>query len=430
MKLNKHHALGLVFCALLLIGGGLVWAQFTNKFASFERVSLETSKVGLQLPSRADIKVRGVIVGEVLDVTTEENGAVIGLGIFPEHIDTIPSNVTGSIEPKTLFGEKYVNLVIPSDPSSSALQDGDVITRTEVAIEVEQVLNDLFPLLRAVQPADLNLMLNAIATALEGQGNDLGDNLETLDSYLKRMNPQVDPLVEDLRLTAEMADLYADVFPEIAQILRNQIVTLGTLEEREQRLNTLFTDVAAFSGTAERFLDDNRDNMVRLGRLGVQQLRLLERYSPIYPCLLEGLVTSAANNAEAFRNYTLHINLQLLPVQPRGYTPDDAPRYGARNGPDCLTLPNPPYNQQNKAPWPGNFDDGIDRPTGKGSIRVPTGFDAALLDSAAGFVGSEAEAELLRSILSPVLGVGSADVPDLGLLLLAPMARGAEVNLR
>ena len=53
-----------------------------------------------------------------------------------------------------------------------------------------------------MQPAKLNMTLNAIATALEGRGDQLGENLETIDDYLKRLNPQIPALVEDLRLTA------------------------------------------------------------------------------------------------------------------------------------------------------------------------------------------------------------------------------------
>ena len=85
---------------------------------------------------------------------------------------TIPSNVTGAIVPKTLFGEKYVSLVVPDDPSPRARsQPGATITRTEVPVEVQKVLADLYPLLRTVQPADINLTLNAISTALEGRGD-------------------------------------------------------------------------------------------------------------------------------------------------------------------------------------------------------------------------------------------------------------------
>jgi phospholipid/cholesterol/gamma-HCH transport system substrate-binding protein len=37
---------------------------------------------------------------------------------------------------------------------------------------------------------------------------------------------------------------------------------------------------------------------------------------------------------------------------------------------------------------------------------------------------------LLKSLLGPALGLTAGDVPDLGVLLVGPMARGAEVSLR
>ena len=39
-----------------------------------------------------------------------------------------------------------------------------------------------------------------MATALEGRGELIGENLVTVDSYLKRINPQIPDIVEDLRL--------------------------------------------------------------------------------------------------------------------------------------------------------------------------------------------------------------------------------------
>ena len=103
------------------------------------------------------------------------------------------------------------------------------------------MLNDLYPLLTTVQPAQLNMTLNALSTALEGRGDELGENLETIDAYLKRINPQIPGLVEDLRLTAQVSDTYADVLPEVAQILDNTITTGQTLEGREAQLHALFT---------------------------------------------------------------------------------------------------------------------------------------------------------------------------------------------
>ena len=106
------------------------------------------------------------------------------------------------------------------------------------------MLNDLYPLLTTVQPAQLNMTLNALSTALEGRGDELGENLETVDAYLKRINPQIPDLVEDLRLTAQVSDTYADVLPEVAQILDNTVTTATTLEGREAQLHALFTDIS------------------------------------------------------------------------------------------------------------------------------------------------------------------------------------------
>ena len=423
---QSHKILGVLFLVLLIFAVWMTNAIFTKKFADYDEVTLQTSKIGLQLPTRADVKIRGVIVGEVLSFESSAEGAELTLGIYPDEMDTIPANVTGSIVPKTLFGEKYVSLEIPESGPEGQLDVNAVISRSEVSIEVEKVLSDLYPLLRTVQPAEVNKTLNAMATALEGRGERLGENLEIVDSYLKRVNPQIPDIVEDLRLTAQVSDLYADVMPEIASILRNTITTTQTLESRDAKVRALYTDVAAFSETSRDFLAENGDNLIRLGEVSEAQLRVFAKYAPEYPCLTGGIVNAGKLQAEAFRGFTLHIVLEQLPVQPRGYGPNDAPRFGETRGPNCLKLPNPPWSQSNPVRHQPNMDDGVDEPTGKGTSRVAPGYST----SGIGFAGSSAESAMLNSLLGPTLGVSARDVPDLGALLVAPMARGAEVSLR
>ena len=111
--------------------------------------------------------------------------------------------------------------------------------------------------------------------------------------------------------------------------------------------------------------------------------------------------------------------------QPRGYGPQDAPVYGDKRGPHCGQLPSPSYSQANPGTQP-DFVDGVDEPTGKGTSRVAPGWSG----TAAGFAGGREESALLKALLAPGLGVSGDDVPDLGVLLVGPMARGAEVSLR
>jgi phospholipid/cholesterol/gamma-HCH transport system substrate-binding protein len=432
-------ALGIVFVALLLTAVWLTYAVFTQKFVDVVPVTLRTSRIGLQLPDLADVKIRGVIVGEVRDMTTQGRTAVLDLAMDPSEVDTIPANVSALILPKTLFGQKYVALQVPEHPTSDTLSAGDVIEDTNPPLEVEKVLSDMYPLLRAVRPADLSRTLNAVATALDGRGARLGDNLVRLDGYLKKLNPQVPGMVEDLRLLTTVSDNYADVMPELGRLLRNQVVTGNTVVDKEQELRALFNDVAGFSDTTRDFLEVNDDNIIRLGEVSVPTLDLLERYSPEYPCLAKGMANWIPRMSQGYRGYTLHINLETIPHQPTGYGPPDQPEYGAHYGPSCATLPTPPYSQADPGPQPAflkqrESDDGIAGSHGK--YRTPPGFGSAGLPGlsepsvTSGWSGTEAEQKVVDAVAAPVLGVPADDVPDVATLLLGPIARGNEVSVR
>jgi phospholipid/cholesterol/gamma-HCH transport system substrate-binding protein len=420
-----HRVLGVVFLALVLFFGWATYAIFTKKFVDYLPVTVRTSSVGLQLPALADVKIRGVIVGEVREMTTAGDGARLELAISPDKAHIIPANTTVRILPKTLFGEKYVALQVPRSPSAEHIESGDVITESEVAIEVEKVLNDFYPLLRAVQPAQLNYTLTAVATALEGRGEALGANLATLEDYLGRVNPQIPALVEDLRMLSGVSDTYRSVLPELARLLRNSVTTGATFVDQEQKITALFDDVARFSSTTRDFLQQNGENIIRLGELGQAQLPVFAKYAPEYPCLLQGQADWIPQMNSGWRGHGLHINLEMLPKQPRGYSPADSPRYGAKSGAHCETLPHPPYSQANPGPQPPEsaIDDGVDESYGK--RRAAPSFDLS-----SGYAGTAAERSVVNAFAAPVMGVPSDGVPDVATLLLGPLARGTEVTLR
>ena len=150
--------------------------------------------------------------------------------------------------------------------------------------------------------------------------------------------------------TAQVSDIYADVLPEVGDDPaehgdhdRHARGPRGPAQRAvQQRLQVL-------RARARTFLDDNGDNLIRLGEVSRAQLRVLARYSTEFPCLLEGIVNAGERQAEAFRGFTLHIVLETLPNQPRAYTPADVPRLGEDRGPTCLHLPNPPGSQEQPA---------------------------------------------------------------------------------
>jgi len=401
---------GVVFLAVLALLLSLSVAVYRQAFTPAVRISLEADSLGNQLDPRADVKLRGLQVGEVRSVHADGRKATLDIALKPEYAADIPSDVRARLLPKTLFGEKYVDLVAPARSSARPIRAGDVITqdRTRVGIELQQVMNDLLPLLRTVQPGKLNATLSAFATALEGRGDRIGDNLTRVEDYLHRLNPHLPSLTEDFARLADVAQVYGDAAPDLMEILRNTVTTSRTLVAERDRLASALTTTAGTADTAHDFLDANGDRLITLGQVSRPTLELFARYSPEYPCLFAGLVHEEQASEQAFRGGKMHITLEVVRQQ-GAYQPGEEPRYADRSGPNCRDLPHP------SVPAPGfHLNDG----SRKGSSSGPLGVSA-----------TRAEQRAVGSLVSPVMGLPADEVPPVATLLFGPMARGTAVSV-
>ncbi|MFH8656499.1 MCE family protein [Streptomyces afghaniensis] len=405
---------GVAFLAVLALLLSLAVAVYQQAFTSVVRITLEAGSLGNQLDPRADVKLRGLLVGEVRSVRADGEKATLDIALKPEYVAFIPSDVHARLLPKTLFGEKYVDLVAPRGSSARPIRAGDVITqdRTKAGMELQQLLNDLLPLLRTVEPAELNATLSAFATALEGRGDRIGDNLTRVESYLRRINPHLPSLKEDIARFADVAEVYGDAAPDLMRILRNTVTTSRTIVEKKDRLAAALRTTATVSGTGEDFFDANGDRLITLGRVSRPTLQLFARYSPEYPCLLEGLVRQEKASEEAFRGGRMRITLEVVRPQ-AAYEPGEEPRYAERSGPNCRDLPRPqvpaPHTKLNDGTSPG----------GSGGA-LPGGVDVS---------ATAAEQRAVGSLVAPVMGVPADEVPPVATLLFGPLARGTAVSV-
>jgi phospholipid/cholesterol/gamma-HCH transport system substrate-binding protein len=445
--------LGLTAIGLSVLMVWLTYAIYNKQFTDTVDVTLEASNVGLQLNPRSDVKLRGIVVGEVRTIETDGDGAKIDLALKPELVNLVPHGVSARILPKTLFGEKFVALVPPKQ-SDRALKAGDVIPRdrSTVGIEVEKVLNDALPLLKALEPADLNATLNALATALEGRGAEVGRTLTQLDAYLKKLNPHVPELVADLRRLTTVSGLYGDVLEDVVKVLRDAVVVGNTVTEKEPALQKFLTDVTTLSNHTDQVLQDNEQRLIRLGEVSRPVIHLLEWYAPMIRCTLQVQADTLPRINDVFRDGALNINLKIVANQATPYTPAERPKYGERwawtdKSRKCIfrdfeydRWPGPYGKDGRPGPWIQS-DDGVQGAHGKiaDDQRVrgddPSNGDLPPPESggsgAPGYqvVGTEAEQRMLNSLVGPAMGLRAEDVPGIATMMYGPLARGAEVSM-
>jgi ABC-type transporter Mla subunit MlaD len=91
---------GVAFLAVLALLVGLSVAKYAGAFRSGVPVTMEVDRVGNQLTSRADVKVRGMVVGQVDEVATNGAHAVVSMTIDPDKVATIPANVSARLLPQ------------------------------------------------------------------------------------------------------------------------------------------------------------------------------------------------------------------------------------------------------------------------------------------------------------------------------------------
>ncbi len=124
MTRTKDALIGVLYLVVIAALIVLSVMVYNKDFQSFTTVSLHTDAVGTALQDGSDVKVRGVLVGEVDDITTNGDGVTVHLRLDPDKAKSLPKNVQAQILPKTLFGERYVDLELPSAPSSDHLSSG------------------------------------------------------------------------------------------------------------------------------------------------------------------------------------------------------------------------------------------------------------------------------------------------------------------
>jgi phospholipid/cholesterol/gamma-HCH transport system substrate-binding protein len=437
---------GVLFLGVIAGLVGLAVGLYQKAFTPVVMITVQADRIGNQLSRGADVKARGLVVGEVRRITSDGTRATLHLALDQDLVAQLPSDAQARMIPKTLFGEKIVDLVLDDTSTARPLRDGDVIgqDRSQTARETSQALDDLLPLLQSLKPAQLSTTLNALSSALRGRGDRLGSNLELVDTYLQGLNPELPALRENLTGLADLTDTLDRTAPDVLAVLDDLSFTSRSLVDTRTQLDQFLTSTTTSTRRLDQLLTTNSNRLIRLAADSLPSLRAYQRYSPGFACLAKGLVAADRDITDTFGGLQpgLHITLEVVRDQ-GGFVPGDEPVYGDDSGPRCTGLPpGAPVR-----PFPADVEpvDGYCDAEETASPGVDTtcrdGVDqsgsatrsAVAADPARALAGRDADrlaADRLAvgAVVGPVLGVPAGEVPDLALLLFGPVARGTTVS--
>jgi phospholipid/cholesterol/gamma-HCH transport system substrate-binding protein len=421
---------GLLYIGLIGCLVALSIMIYNKDFTSFVTVTIRTDSVGSALQAGSDVKVRGVLIGSVKSISTDGSGAEVHVRLNPAQAHSLPANMTAQLLPKTLFGERYVDLDFPSVASAQHLRSGDVIeqNRSASAIELERLFGDLLPVLQAVQPQKLDATLSEIASALRGRGEQIAATLKTVSGYLHALAPAVPTLTHDIDDFAIAAKAYSTAAPEIVTAL-NGLTTLGqTLVHNREEFSNLLTQVTSTSHTIGGFIDPNSNTIIALSDDSLPSLQILAKYASEFPCLSKALVDYIPRANAAFGVGTsqpgAHVILHVVPASSKYRAGIDTPSYDSTASARCPALTASGAAATRTVPAATTPATAHTTGTTSGTAATTTASESM------GSANSPGENELINELVGASTGQAPGSLPQWSSLLLGPALRGTTVSLR
>lgn len=178
---------------------------------------------GEGLHTGGDVKLRGVLMGSIGKITLVNGDCHVQLNLTPDLVHQIPANVKAEVNAKTLFGEKWVELLYPKNPSSQHIVAGTDIglDQTLNPIEVEQILNEALPVLKAINPDNLAGALNALAEGFAGHENAAIEGLVNGNRALAPLNQNSALVKKGIDQLAGTSQVLDNVRTDLLTALRN-----------------------------------------------------------------------------------------------------------------------------------------------------------------------------------------------------------------
>ncbi|MEV0358276.1 MCE family protein [Nocardia sp. NPDC050697] len=388
---------GLVLVLATALVVTLLLLKSTGRFDEKLEVTAVLAQLGDGLPTRSDVKFRGMLVGIVAGVTPATGGAGnrVLLQLDPVAAQAIPRTVTARVVPSNVFAVSSVQLVDngPGPALSAATEIRQDTSLSTVQLQTALTkLREIIASTARIGTGNTVGVLAAVARATDRRGADL----VAAGAQLERITTEFDALLTPdggpptLGMVADAVRGLNASAPDLLDALHHAVLPMRTLAEQDAQLAGLLGAGNTTFGTLAGSLDRQTDQLVDVTEKMGPVIDVFAEGSPAFGPIvvrikrLSELWFSEFWNAGSPRGRG-KFQFRFTPHTP--YTRADCPRYGELAAPSCSTAPGDipiepvpaaldPANQPAAPELPPEIRDLIERalegnPTGAESLLAP-----------------------------------------------------------
>ena len=444
MLVNIHHdskrehnrllVAGVVFLTAIALLVALSIAVYQKRFDTVTMVEIHADRAGLQLATFGDVRIHGVLVGQVRSVSQDGEEAVIKVALEPDAAERHPGERRRPDHPDHAVRPEVHLVRAARRPVEgvAAGRPGHPVRPGRDHRRAEQDPGRPVPAApggRAGRPQHDAQRAGHRPRAAAATSSARPSTSSTPTSA--RSATSCPTLRQDLISLANVADTYDLAAPDLIDVLGNLTVTSKTIIEKADDLDVFFSDLQGLAVTSTRVLSDNEHNLIQVGKVTEPVLKLLAIYSPEFPCLIKGAAKYAPRAGQDLRRQPGQAvpRVRHRPVRalPRRRPP------GVRRGrPRPVVL----RAAQPRRPDRTGVVQGRDRHRRQpadvaaahpGDRRAHRSAARALGDAnASGYAGTDAEKAIVNALLAGETGRAADSYGALGSLLYGPVVRGGD----
>jgi phospholipid/cholesterol/gamma-HCH transport system substrate-binding protein len=208
------------------------------------------------LVPQAEVRVSGVHVGTVLGIdASRDGGALVTMALQPDI--RLRQDTRAVIRPKTLLGEKFVELVRRQGSGQPYLQSGATIPRLQTgqAVEIDDILNAMdAPTRQAMSES-----FRQLGIAFDGREADVSAALAPLDATIQNLRPlarvgesrqqELDRILTNLAIIMQAL---ADEQEQLGNIVDSGDRVMTAISSRDQELAGLVNNGASVFGSLDQ----------------------------------------------------------------------------------------------------------------------------------------------------------------------------------
>lgn len=203
------------------------------------------------------VKIAGAPVGQVDTIRVVNGRAEVTLEV--QEGVTVPSDTEAAVRWRNAVGQRVIYLI--PGTAKDRLPAGARITRTASVVDIGELVSDLGPLTRSLDPEQINQLLTAAATSLKGNDRNIPRLLDNVNDITSTVNERKETIRRLLRDYATVSGVVAKRDEQISQLVDNLVTLSESFADNRKLIDDSIVELTTTFHTSNEVLGKNADEL-------------------------------------------------------------------------------------------------------------------------------------------------------------------------